>query len=43
MAKKVKGAEESSSIKGTIFSLGVLGATLFITYLIVYGLYMARI
>ncbi|WP_156324358.1 hypothetical protein [Bacillus sp. FJAT-27251] len=45
MARKWKGkqAEGSFSIKGTVFSLTILGVVLFVTYLLVYGLYMARI
>ncbi|GGC78326.1 hypothetical protein GCM10007216_06080 [Thalassobacillus devorans] len=36
-------AEEHSSIKGTVFSVAVVGGVIFLTYLLVYGLYMARI
>ncbi|MFG6117686.1 hypothetical protein [Thalassobacillus sp. B23F22_16] len=35
--------EEHSSIKGTIFSVAVVGGVIFLTYLLIYGLYMARI
>ncbi|MFG6116211.1 hypothetical protein ACGTN9_13600 [Halobacillus sp. MO56] len=35
--------EEKSSIKGTIFSVTVVGVVIFLTYLLIYGLYMARI
>lgn len=35
--------ETEISSKGTYFSLGVLAAVIFITYLIIYGLYMVRI
>ncbi|SEB10126.1 hypothetical protein SAMN05421743_11697 [Thalassobacillus cyri] len=35
--------EESSTIKGTIFSVAVVGGVIFVTYLLIYGLYMARL
>lgn len=35
--------EEEESYKGTMFSVGVVGAVILITYLVLYGLYMARI
>ncbi|CAM3832539.1 hypothetical protein [Cytobacillus oceanisediminis] len=38
-----KAAGEHGSLKGTIFSVTVTGLGIFITYLIVYGLYMARL
>ncbi len=38
---EVKQPEET--VKGTMFSVGVVGAVILITYLIVYGLYMARV
>ncbi len=41
--KDVKADESSTTVKGTIFSVGVVGAVIFITYLIIYGLYMARV
>lgn len=31
------------TVKGTMFSVGVVGAVILITYLIVYGLYMVRV
>ena len=38
-----KEAKEHDSIKGTIISLTVVGLGIFVTYLLVYGLYMARL
>ncbi|MGM0878144.1 MAG: cytochrome C oxidase subunit II [Bacillota bacterium] len=35
--------EKKSSLKGTFISVGVVGAVIFITYLVVYGLYMVRV
>ncbi|WP_152526165.1 cytochrome c oxidase subunit 2A [Thalassobacillus devorans] len=35
--------EESSTIKGTIFSVAVVGGVILVTYLLIYGLYMTRI
>lgn len=35
--------ENEGSLKGTIFSVGVVGAVIFLTYLLLYGLYMARV
>jgi hypothetical protein len=35
--------EHEAPLKGTWFSVGVVGAVIFITYLIVFGLYMARV
>lgn len=37
------GEENESSLKGTFFSVGVVGAVILITYIIVFGLYMARV
>ncbi|WP_154669846.1 cytochrome c oxidase subunit 2A [Bacillus niameyensis] len=34
---------QSTTVKGTIFSVTVVGVVIFITYLIIYGLYMARV
>lgn len=38
-----KAAKEQNSMKGTFFSVGVVGAVIFVTYLLLYGLYMARL
>lgn len=38
---KVK--KEHDTMKGTMFSVGVVGVVIFITYLFIYGLYMARV
>ncbi|MBT2689968.1 hypothetical protein J7I93_17515 [Bacillus sp. ISL-47] len=38
-----KAAKEHGTLKGTIFSVTVVGLGIFVTYLIVYGLYMARL
>lgn len=35
--------EEQVSHKGTWISLGVVGAVILITYLVLYGLYMSRV
>jgi hypothetical protein len=41
---ELKLSEESeNTTKGTMFSVGVVGAVIFITYLIVFGLYMSRV
>ena len=34
--------ENESSIKGTLISVGLVGSVILITYLVVFGLYMAR-
>ncbi len=31
-----------STLKGTFFSVGVVGAVILVTYLLIYGLYMVR-
>lgn len=36
-------SKEQETYKGTLFSVSVVGAVIFITYLIIYGLYMARL
>ncbi|MGN7177086.1 cytochrome c oxidase subunit 2A [Paenibacillus sp. FSL R5-0490] len=36
-------SKEQNSLKGTFFSVTVVGLGIFVTYLILYGLYMARI
>ncbi|WP_264740427.1 cytochrome c oxidase subunit 2A [Cytobacillus firmus] len=36
-------SKEHNSLKGTFFSVTVVGLGIFVTYLIVYGLYMARL
>lgn len=41
--EEVEVVEESSTIKGTIFSVAVVGGVIFVTYLLIYGLYMARL
>jgi hypothetical protein len=41
--EKKPNEENETSLKGTIFSVGVVGAVIFITYLLVYGLYMDRV
>lgn len=35
--------ENESTLKGTFFSLGVVGLVIFVTYLVLYGLFMARL
>ncbi|WP_171016833.1 hypothetical protein [Pseudalkalibacillus caeni] len=40
--KKAK-TPESLSNKGTIFSVGVVGAVIFLTYVLFFWLYMSRI
>ncbi|MFO1443309.1 cytochrome c oxidase subunit II [Bacillus sp. Bva_UNVM-123] len=40
---KDKNKRDTESVKGTIFSVGVVGAVILITYFIMYGLYMVRI
>lgn len=35
--------KEKESKIGTYFSVGIVGAVIFVTYLIVFGLYMARV
>ncbi|MBN8203676.1 MULTISPECIES: cytochrome c oxidase subunit 2A [Bacillaceae] len=35
--------KEHNSLRGTFFSVTVVGLGIFVTYLIVYGLYMARL
>ncbi|MBS4209421.1 hypothetical protein [Bacillus sp. FJAT-50079] len=35
--------EEKETYKGTMFSVGVVGFVILITYLVLYGLYMARV
>ncbi|KAF0821147.1 MULTISPECIES: cytochrome c oxidase subunit 2A [unclassified Cytobacillus] len=44
-ARKVNqsSSKEHNSLKGTFFSVTVVGLGIFVTYLIVYGLYMARL
>lgn len=34
---------KKETFKGTIFSVGVVGAVILITYVVIYGLYMARV
>lgn len=34
---------EEQTVKGTIFSVGIVGAVIFITYIVIYGLYMVRV
>lgn len=36
-------SKETETVKGTIFSVGVVGAVILLTYVIVYGLYMMRV
>ncbi|GLB61644.1 cytochrome c oxidase subunit 2A [Cytobacillus sp. NCCP-133] len=38
-----KASKELGTLKGTIFSVTVVGLGIFVTYLLVYGLYMARL
>jgi hypothetical protein len=35
--------EVETSIKGTLISVGLVGTVIFITYLVVFGLYMTRV
>ncbi len=35
--------ENVTSLKGTAISVGVVGAVILITYIVLYGLYMARV
>lgn len=35
--------EKETSLKGTWFSVGVVGAVILVVYLIIFGLYMARV
>ena len=35
-------SDNETSIKGTLISLGLLGTVILVTYLVVFGLYMAR-
>jgi hypothetical protein len=41
--KKKLSEEHEPPLKGTWFSVGVVAAGIFVTYLLVYGLYMARV
>jgi hypothetical protein len=34
--------ENENSLKGTCFSVGVVGAVILVNYLILYGLFMSR-
>ena len=38
-----KNKTETETTKGTMFSVGIVGAVILITYFIVYGLYLVRI
>lgn len=38
-----KNKTETETSKGTMFSVGIVGAVILITYVIVYGLYLVRI
>ena len=35
--------EKETSIKGTLISVGLVGAVILVTYLVVFGLYMSRV
>lgn len=35
--------ENETSVKGTMFSVGIVGAVIFLTYIILYGFYMVRV
>lgn len=40
---KNKLKQETETVKGTMFSVGIVGAVILVTYFIVYGLYIVRI
>ncbi|MBU8877565.1 cytochrome c oxidase subunit 2A [Bacillus sp. FJAT-29790] len=40
---KTQEEQKHESVKGTMFSVGVVGAVIFITYVVLFGLYMARV
>ncbi|MBS4220460.1 cytochrome C oxidase subunit II [Bacillus sp. FJAT-49711] len=35
--------ENEETTKGTLFSVGIVGAVILVTYLVLYGLYMVRL
>ncbi|MCR2823503.1 cytochrome C oxidase subunit II [Lederbergia panacisoli] len=35
--------ESKENLKGTMFSVGIVGAVILLTYLVLYGLYMVRL
>jgi len=37
-----KGSKENETMVGTFFSVGVVGAVILFTYIVLYGLFMAR-
>ncbi|MBP2239896.1 hypothetical protein J2Z40_000449 [Cytobacillus eiseniae] len=39
---EVVSATEEETTKGTMFSLGIVGLVILITYIVLYGLFMAR-
>ncbi|WP_170885624.1 hypothetical protein [Bacillus alkalicellulosilyticus] len=41
--QETKKQKEKSSLVGTAFGVGLVGAVILVTYLIIYGLYMARV
>ncbi|MBT2729355.1 hypothetical protein J7E63_20905 [Bacillus sp. ISL-75] len=41
--KKKHGERQETPLKGTWISVGVVGVVILATYLILYGLYMARV
>jgi len=43
MGDKKEDAQSVTSLRGTIFSVTVVGAVILITYIVLYGLYMARV
>jgi len=40
---KEKQKQNVESVKGTMFSVGLVGVVILITYVVLYGLYMARV